>query len=435
MTLPTEQFAVFLSHIDARSLPMPVCARVSQHVLDVIAGLFAGTGIAEAKQVLPLLGDSVPDVAGKVAMLAHAAEADPIHAETALCAGMIAVPPALLYSPDGATAVAAVIAGYETAIRIGAALGSARLLGQGWWPTAVLGGVGAAAATARAKGLDVTQTRNALSLALIQAGGLGTGAPDAPQSRNLLAAQCVRIGVMSTEAAAAGLSGPAEPLVGERGFLTAFGLETFPERLLDGLRESWKINETSLKAFPCALQAQSALDALGQVRETKRLQGNEIEAIVFELPGAMRRIVNRPGAPTSHFGAAASLQFLAALSWLDGDIHPARMAGARQGVDNLLALMKKIQVKHAPGLDKEYPARWPARVRVKIGADEYVKEVHIPSGHPERSLSLSDTVDRFRRYSAEQLDADTQDRLIDAVTALAGQSDLDVVKQPILKVL
>ena len=92
----------------------------------------------------------------------------------------IAVPPALLFSPDGATAVAAVTAGYETAIRIGEALGSSRLLGTGG------GGQRRFSAVPRAPpprrrgrcGLNVTDhTRHAIALALVQAGGSGNGRP------------------------------------------------------------------------------------------------------------------------------------------------------------------------------------------------------------------------------------------------------------------
>ena len=435
MFSPTSQLSEFVSGIEVQSLPEAVRILVCQHLLDVIAGIFASADIPEAISIRRLLGNNDPEVVGKIAMMAHAAESDPIHAGTTVCAGLIAVPPAILLSQNGETAMAAIVAGYETAIRIGEALGSAQLLGQGWWPSAVLGGAGAAVATARALGLNVTETRNALSLALIQTGGLGTGAPEAPESRNLLAAHCVRTGVSAAQAAAIGITGPAEPLTGDRGFLAAFGNEPSPERLLVGLGEGWKIADTCLKAFPCALQAQSALVALQEIMDAEKLSADAIQAIEFGLPEAMNRIVDRPALPASRFAAAASLQFLAAALLLDGDIVPTRMEAGARAQDEVINLMGKIAVTHAADLDAAYPATWPAHVRVSTASGEYTALVHLPAGHPERALTLPVTINRFRTYSVKHLDHTTQNALIEAVMNLADLSDMTAITAPIRALL
>ena len=435
MASPTEELAEFVSALNASAVPPAMSALVSQHVLDIIAGIYTGCGVAEAASVAPLIAHDDAAFCGKLAMLSHAAESDPIHAGTTVCAGLIAVPPALLFSPDGPTAIAAVTAGYETAIRIGEALGSSRLLGQGWWPTAVLGGAGAAAATSRALGLDAGQTQNAIALALVQSGGLGTGAPDAPESRNLLATNTIRIGVEAAQAAAAGLKGPADPLTGDRGFLTAFGFEPDPGRLLHGLGIDWKIAETSLKAFPCALQAQSALTALRDAMAKDHLSVAEIDAIEFGLPGAMCRIVDRPGPPGSRFAAAASLQFLAAAFLCDGDILPARMDdGARASAD-VVSLMRKISVTHDAELDAAFPAAWPARVRILTAAGTSECEILNPQGHPDHPIDTVATIERFRAYSRERLGSDAQDATLAAVRGLATLQDMSALTTPLREIL
>jgi len=378
-----------------------------------------------------MLGDDEASVIGRIAMRAHAGESDPIHAGTTICAGLVAVPPAMLFSPDGETAIAAVVAGYETVIRIGEALGSSRLLGMGWWPTAVLGAAGAAAATARARGLNALDTRNAIALALVQSGGLGTGAPQAPESRNLVAANCVRTGVEAAEAAAGGIAGPPEPLTGDRGFLSAFGLESSPEKLLEALGDDWKIAATSLKSFPCALQAQSALAALSDLVSRHQLTAEDVVTIEIGLPAAMRRIVDRPGAPETRFGAAASLQFLAAACLLDGDVLPARMQDDRRGTPEMRAAMDKVRVVHAAELDAALPAAWPARVRITATGGEFSVECRVPPGHPEAPLAMTVTVDRFRVFSAGQIDDTAQDRMVDAVSGLSDLTDMTTISAPL----
>jgi 2-methylcitrate dehydratase PrpD len=430
MDSPTENLAAFVSDLDIEAVPSEIPGLVSQHVLDVIAGVYASIGIPEAASVAAILGNDDAAAAGSIAMLAHAAESDPIHAGTTICAGLVAVPPALLFSPDGATAVAAVLAGYETAIRIGEALGSSRLLGMGWWPTAVLGAAGAAAATARARGLNAMETRNAIALALVQAGGLGTGAPLAPESRNLLAANSVRTGVEAADAAARGIAGPPEPLTGDRAFLSAFGLDPNPGLLLKDLGDIWKIAATSLKAFPCALQAQSALAALSDVVSRHKLAPEDVVTIEIGLPDAMRRIVDRPGVPETRFGAAASLQFLAAACLLDGDVLPARMAEDRRGTPEIRAAMDKVRVVHAAELDSALPDAWPARVRVITTDGGFSGDCRIPPGHPEDPIAMSATIERFRIYSAGQIDGAAQDTMIDAVSSLADLRDMTAISAP-----
>lgn len=431
MDFLTEDLADFVASLDIGSVP-PVVSRVAaQHVLDVIAGVYASTGIPEAESVVAIMGDGDAAAAGRVAMLAHAAESDPIHAGTTLCAGLIAVPPALLFSQDGATAAAAVLAGYETVIRIGEALGSSRLLGMGWWPTAVLGAAGAAAATARARGLNTLQTRNAIALALVQAGGLGSGAAEAPESRNLLAANTVRTGVEAADAAARGIAGPPEPLTGDRAFLSAFGIDPAPDLLLKDLGDAWKIAATSLKAFPCALQAQSALAALRDVAAEHGLTAENIGAVEIGLPEAMRRIVDRPGIPETRFGAAASLQFLAAACLLDGDILPDRMSEDLRGTPEIRATIEKVRVVHAPELDAALPAAWPAHIRVTTPGGDFTGDCRIPPGHPDDPVAMAVTVDRFRAYSAGQIDTVSQDRLIEAVSNLAELKDMAAITAPL----
>jgi 2-methylcitrate dehydratase PrpD len=431
MDSPTEDLATFVSALDMGSVSPALCGLVSQHVLDVLAGVYASMDIPEAASVATIMGSDNAAAAGRIAMLSHAAESDPIHAGTTICAGLIAVPPALLFSPDGATAAAAVLAGYETVIRIGEALGSSRLLGMGWWPTAVLGAAGAASATARARGLNVTETRNAIALALIQAGGLGTGAPHAPESRNLLAANCVRTGVEAADAAARGIAGPPEPLTGDRAFLSAFGLEPSPDLLLKGLGDDWKITATSLKAFPCALQAQSALAALSDLVSTHQLTAEDIVAIEISLPEAMRRIVDRPDMPETRFGAAASLQFLAAACLMDGDVLPARMAENRRRTPEIRAAMDKVRVIHAVELDAALPAVWPARVRVTTINGEFTGDCRIPPGHPEDPVAMTVTIERFRAYSDGQIDKAAQDRMVDTISDLANQTDMTAISVPL----
>lgn len=430
MSKPSTTLADFAARLETAALPEAIRARATQHVLDTVAGIYASVDIPEARSVCAALGGSDAETAGKLAMLAHAAESDPIHAGTTLCAGLIAVPPALVLAKDGRDALAAVVAGYEAAIRIGEALQSSRLLGMGWWPTAVLGSAGAAVSAARALRLDADATRNALGLALVQSGGLGTGAAEAPESRNLLAANAVRTGVEAARAAQNGLTGPSEPLTGDRAALNAFGGAPDASRLLEGLGTEWKIAATSLKRWPCALQAQTALDALQRAITESGDAPSDIKKIRVFLPEAMRRIVDRTGLPASRFAVAANLRFLAATLLTDGDISPDRMAGPYDN-DSVAALTEKISIEADPALDPLYPAAWPARVEIDAAAGTFAAEARNPPGHPDIPLPMDFTVARFRDWSAPRLTEKDAQSMIDAVEGLADGGDTGAVLAPL----
>jgi len=438
---PTRMLARFLAGLDPESLPDSVRNAALQQTLEILSGLFAGREVAEMAALLDRLGHAPPAealipgtalgagramAAGAAAALAHAAEGDPIHAGTAICAPALAVPAALVLAQgggvSGARFVAAVAGGCEAAIRTGRAIRSASLLARGWWPTAVCGGVGAAAAAAIALGLDARQTASAIGLAAVQAGGLGGGGPAAPAARNLLCAQTVRNGVEAALLALGGIDGPPEPLAGPRGLLTTFSELPDAGALTHALGSRWAIGEISLKQWPCALQAQTALDALRTLMRDGAVDAENLRAVEIALPGAMARIVDRPGPPASHFAACASIQFLAACLLTDGDVTAARLAAGRDDPE-VLVLAERVRVEEDSALDGRLPAEWPARVALTDGTGRHEAESAIPPGHPDRPLSFADSADRFRAAAAPHLPPNRIEQAIEAVTDLMDLPD------------
>ncbi len=278
-------------------------------------------------------------------------------------------------------------------------------------------------------GLDSERLQDALGLAAILSGGLAIGGPNTAGARNLLCAQAVRIGVEAALAAQAGMSGPRELFSGARNVLTAFGRGAVgPERTAGAaaidaaLGDNWAVLETSLKRWPCALQAQSALDALLRAASPRLPQSVEIR-----LPAAMCRIVDRPGPPATQWAAAASLQFLAASVLLDGELRDDRMSPAGRADPRVLELMQRIHLGSDPSLDERYPREWPARVMLRDphgAAAELTAESAQPPGHPSRPLTFEFSAERFRRYARGRLSPPAVDSAVEFVRTLEGQPDM-----------
>jgi 2-methylcitrate dehydratase PrpD len=271
-------------------------------------------------------------------------------------------------------------------------------------------------------GLSAERLQDAVGLAAVHSGGLAVGGPTVPVARNLLCANTVRVGVDAALAASTGVAGPRELFAGARNFLTAFAGKGDAAALNAGLGQSWAILETSLKRWPCALQAQSALDALARL-VTNRTVEAPVEALEIRLPEAMRRIVDRPGPPASRWGAAASLQFLSAALLLDGAILDSRLESGRTE-PRLLELMQHIEVRSDPALDDRYPQEWPARVTLRDASGATTVESSLPSGHPARPLSFEFTEERFRQYAARRLPVEGVERALEFVRNLDRQRDV-----------
>ena len=117
--------------------------------------------------------------------------------------------------------IVALVAGYETYVRIGR-LGSPAVLNVGWQPHAIFGGFGAAAIAAKLYGLDEEQTFHALSIALSHASGPTEYASTGGSIKRVHAGICVRNGIELAELARAGITGPQRFLTGNRGLYRIF---------------------------------------------------------------------------------------------------------------------------------------------------------------------------------------------------------------------
>ena len=140
--------------------------------------------------------------------------------------GVVVLPAALAAAEhlgaSGAALLDALVAGYETALRIGRGH-AASASRQGFRTTPLYGVIGAAAATSRLHGLSPERTRDALALAANLAGGLREFAAAGTDEYVLQAGSAARNGLTATWSAAQGMRGAPSILEGPAGFLRAFG--------------------------------------------------------------------------------------------------------------------------------------------------------------------------------------------------------------------
>jgi 2-methylcitrate dehydratase PrpD len=285
--------AELASGLEVDALPPAALATVHNDLLDTIGCALAGAtapGIPELLGVLEGWGGRpessvwtrelelpAPEAAFANGATAHALDYDDTHDGAVLHAGVTVIPAALAAAQlrpgtTGSDLVAAIAAGIETACRLGVAV-DAGPSASGWLLTPLCGTFGAAAAAARALGLDAETTQHALGIAYAQAAGNGQATLDSALTKRLQAGFAARAGVTAAVLAAARITGARDVFEGERGWFRVYhGSQYDRDAALDGLGRDFLLEQLTFKPYPCCRWMHAAIEAALLLRE----QGVEV---------------------------------------------------------------------------------------------------------------------------------------------------------------
>ncbi|KCZ86048.1 MmgE/PrpD family protein [Hyphomonas adhaerens MHS-3] len=246
----TEAIATIAASYQHRDFPDDVELLGRLVVLDNIGCTIRGTRSSlvqlMAEELFECSIDALPLLSGQLngslnnrAML-HAAAAHAIDFDDTLVPAMSAHAGSAVVSASlqlacelrasGPDLITAVVAGYETAARVGALLHPDHYL-LGFHPTATVGVFGAAAAAGQLLKLDSTKARAALGLAATQACGLKCTFGTMAKPYN--AAHAASSGLLAARLVARGFTAPLNALEIEKGYLSMFFGLTEGERKVE----------------------------------------------------------------------------------------------------------------------------------------------------------------------------------------------------------
>src|SRR5262249_32543007 len=164
---------------------------------------------------------------------------------------------------SGADALAAFIAGFEAATRIGRVIGK-RLTERGWHVTATVGTFGAAAAAGRMLGLDARQLARALGIAGTQAAGLtqsfGTMAKPLHPGKGAMT------GLLAALLAGQGFTGSPAMLAAPDGLAGTFVGVTDLGRAAEDFGKRWELLQNSTKYYAACHLTHATIDAGRAIR-------------------------------------------------------------------------------------------------------------------------------------------------------------------------
>src|ERR1700676_1731599 len=336
ISAPMRELAAYIARAPGLGLPAAVAARARHHVLDTLSAMVSGSRLAPGRiaiaYVRRLGGSREASVAGSRVviscvnaalangMLAHADETDDSHAPSRNHPGCAVVPAALAVAEatqaSGEQFLRAIVLGYDVAARLNYALGADAFAFAGRMTHSFGGTFGAGAAAAALLRLDALQARHLLSYCAQQASGVGSSVRDADHIEKAFdfGGMPARNGIAAATMVAAGFTGVDDVFSGERNFFQAYAAEPDPGKLAQDLGQRFEILGTNIKKWSAGSPAQSAIDALLHLMDTKAVTAGNVKAITVHLPTGSDRTVDRTPAPD------VNIQHLLALLLIEGTL-------------------------------------------------------------------------------------------------------------------
>jgi 2-methylcitrate dehydratase PrpD len=390
----TKTLAAQASAVTCDDLPEPVRALARQCVLDYYGVALAGKddelvaillaeldeagGTAQASVIghkarLPSLSAALVNGAA-----GHALDYDdvnlamPGHCSVAILPGLIAV--AEQRRSSGREVIAAFVAGYEIACRIGMALRPGHY-DRGFHATGTVGCLGAAAACARLLGLDAEATARALGIAGTQAAGLKS--QFGTMCKPFHAGKASQNGLLAARLAARGFSSRPDLVECEQGFAMTHGPDFRPEAALADPPNGFHIFANLFKYHAACYLTHGPIECARALREQHGVEPEQVTRLTLSLDRSCERVCNIP-APTDGLEAKFSLRQTVAMALSGVDTASLAAYSATTATDpELVRLREKLVLDFHEG--------WPqaaAELEVALTDGRVVKASHdagIPS--------------------------------------------------------
>ncbi len=403
--------------IAAGEPPDEVLGAARLHMLDAIGVGLAGATASTTPLTGPLatLGLGEVTVLGRAERLTpasaalangtliHSLEFDDTHVPSVIHGSAVILPAALAVAEQlgasGAALLSAVIAGWETIVRIGLAAPGG-FQAAGFQTVAAAGPFGAAVAAGLLRGLDEPTLTAALGICGSQSSGTFAFLSNGSTVKAMHAGWAAHSGVLAAELARAGVTGP------ELVFEDRFGLFATYARdpdaadrfaaLVEGLGADWALPEAAFKLYPVCHYIHPFLEAAERLR-ADGLRADGILSLSCRVPEGAAPVICEPWdsklAPRSDHDARWSLPVCLAQVLLRRTLSTDDITGI--AVDPVvLALARRMSWRAWP--DSGFPSRFPASLTATTtNGRELTVEVHDVRGSADRPIGAGEIRSKF----------------------------------------
>lgn len=333
------------------------------------------------------------------------------HAGAAVLPGLLALADSLPQPPSGPEFLAALVIGYEVAIRAGIAQ---HATAPDYHTSGAWNALGVTAVAARLWRCDAATLREALGIAEYHG----------PRSQMM---RCIDFPTMVKDGSGWGaMCGLSAASLAADGFTGAPALVVESEtvvHLWNDLGVCWRILEMYFKPYPICRWAQPAVEASLNLRRVHAVDSAAIEAIEVESFHEATCLDQHRPANTEQ--AQYSLPFPVAAAVARGRLAPTDISGDALVDPEILRLSDRIRLIDAPDLSARFPAERYARVRFRMNDGRVLESETMPArGDAERPLSDEQILSKFHDLADGPLGRTAADALHAAILALPEERDV-----------
>ena len=351
----------------------------------------------------------------------------PLHSASLLIPALLATAAHLDRPVSGQDLLTAAIVGFETGPRIGYALGGTEMLSRGWHSGPIFGGIAAALAGGKLRGLDGEQLEDAVGFAATQSAGLMSAQYEA-MGKRMQHGFAARNGFYSAALAQSGYTGIDQVL--ERpygGFLAVYGEGHHPEpaAVTRGLGDDWETTTIMVKSWAVMGGLHGVVEAARTLRD--RLAGRTIDRIDIRVGDFVyHHGWWRPQRPLTAIGAQMNIGYAAAVTLLDGVALPQQFTAERLDADDVWQLLERVHVELDTRIDELAPIeRFQTHLTLTFtdGSIETASMI-APHGNPSDPVTDDEIVDKFHNLVEPVMPGDRADAIERAVLALPDADDV-----------
>lgn len=301
---------------------------------------------------------------------------------------------------SGKDVLAAIILGYETGGRIGAAIMPAyRNLGFHGCIVAVFG---AAVASGRMLKLNQQQMAQAIALSAVSMGGLATAA-DTSVAREYFAGNAALMGMNAALAAQKGYLAEEGILEVKKGFFDVYGGEDIESVTRDWGKEWDIVTDMAIKLVPGGHPHHTLAEAAANAAREGNVSADQVETITMARPLSARLRIGLPGAP-SHpknlVDVAHTPAYFVAAAVADKNFSWVHASGKKILDPVIHQLIDKVKVGEPVTQDAEkFRHGATVTIRTKDGRS-YTSTVYAPRGSGVRGIDWADVDNKYRTLVA-----------------------------------
>lgn len=331
---------------------------------------------------------------------------------------------------SGKAVVTAYAIGVETEIRLARAV-HFHHYDKGWHPTATLGTIGAAAATAHLLRLPEDQIVVALALAVSQASGVK--ANFGTMTKPFHVGMCSRAGLLATLMARQGYTANPAAFEHPQGFFEVYnGAGNYDaDRLFDHWADPLELEDDGIavKAYPCCGSTHAAIRAALDLRAKTRLRPEDIARIEILPHGRRLKHTDTPH-PVTELQAKFSVQYVVARALLDGAVKLSHFDEDAIADARITDVLSRVEARAHPDMADDAASQWSAEVIVHTADGQRVSErldnLMADGGAVPKSASAM--WDKFMDCAeAAQLPADMGGAVFERLETLDSAPDMALV--------